>query len=295
VIRFVRGLTKRRAMLALLVLACASGEEQRLARDDFGDPITLASPAQRIVSLSPTTTEILFALGAGGQVVGRTHWDLYPDSARLVPDLGNGMRPNVEAVLAQRPDLVVLYAGQENRDAALALRAAGVNTLALRIDRLEQLWRGMRLLGLASGKLERAEALVASLRATLDSVRRLTQGLERPRVFLHAWENPLLSIGAGSYLSELVDIAGGSNVFGDLAAPSPQVSFEEVLRRNPDAVLAGPQTARQLLESARWQALPAVRAKRLLVMDTLLTGRPGVRVAEAALSLARLFHPERVP
>jgi ABC-type Fe3+-hydroxamate transport system substrate-binding protein len=294
VIRFVRGFTKRNALLALLALACARRDQREIASDDFGDPLQLGAPAQRIVSLSPTTTEILFALGTGARLVGRTHWDVYPDSARLVPDLGNGMRPNVEAVLAQRPDLVVLYAGHENRDAALALRAAGVNTLSLRIDRLDQLWRAVYLLGLATGKAERAAVVIDTVRATLDSVRRITRGLERPSVFLHAWENPLLTIGAGSYLSELVEIAGGRNVFGDLAAPSPQVSFEEVLRRNPDAVLAGPVTVRQLLQSARWQALPAVRAGRVLVMDTLLAGRPGVRVGEAALSFARLLHPERV-
>jgi ABC-type Fe3+-hydroxamate transport system substrate-binding protein len=227
--------------------------------------------------------------------VGRTHWDLFSDSARALPDLGDGIRPNVETVLAARPDLVLLYASPENRDAGRALRAAGVRVVALRIDTVGDFARVTALLGALLGREERARTVVDSVTATLARVREATAGLPRPRVFMPAWENPLLTIGGGSFLTELVRIAGGENVFADLEGPSPQVSFEEVLRRNPDAVLGGPVTARQLRESSRWQALPAVRGGRILVMDTVIVARPAVRLGEAAVSLARLLHPGLVP
>lgn len=245
----------------------------------------------RIVSLNPATTEILFALGAGERVVGRTHWDAWPPEVAAVPDLGDGIRPSVETVISARPDLVILYATGDNRDAAQALRTAGIAVMSLRIDLIEEFERATLLLGDVVGETERARTVVDSVRATLDRVRVATAGRTRPTVFMLAWEVPLMTIGKGSFLSELVEIAGGENVFGDLDGPSPQVSFEEVLRRNPQFVLGRPETVGKLTASERWRGLPAVRERRILVMDTLIVGRPGVRLGEAAMSIAKLLHP----
>jgi ABC-type Fe3+-hydroxamate transport system substrate-binding protein len=267
------------------------------AADDFGDAIVFTNNAQntRVISLDPSVTEIIFALGLGPQLVGRTHWDLYSDSARAVPDLGDGIKPNVEAILAARPDIVFLYATKENRAAARAVRAAGVRVVSLRIDRIADFARATALIARLTSRDARAQQVVDSVTATLERVRRATSALPRTRVFIHAWENPLLTIGGGSFLSELVSIAGAENIFADLQAPSPQVSFEEVLRRNPDAVLGGPQAKMELGQSARWQALAAVQQGRILVLDTIVVGKPSVRLGEAAVSLARLFHPGVIP
>ena len=109
------------ACIVLTLAACGGStrsEGSILTVDDFGDTVRLAHPATRVVSLNPVTTELIFALGAGDRLVGRTHWDLYPPAAAKVPDVGDGMQPNVEAVLGQRPDLVLLYASPSNRAAA---------------------------------------------------------------------------------------------------------------------------------------------------------------------------------
>ena len=128
-----------------------SARDAQARTDDFGDTINLARPAARIVSLSPVTTEMLFALGAGSRLVGRTHYDSYPAAAVAVPDLGDGMQPNVEAVLGAHPDLVVLYASHSNRAAAVQLRRAGVNTLAIRDDHISDFRRTVALLARATG------------------------------------------------------------------------------------------------------------------------------------------------
>lgn len=263
--------------------------------DDAGDPLPPPAARSRIVSLIPATTEILFALGAGDRVVGRTRWDGWPPEVRQVPDLGDGIRPSIETVIEARPDLVILYASGDNRDAARALRSAGIDVISLRIDSIAEFERAAVLLGDAVGEPARAKAVVDSVRATLDRVRSATSGLPRPTIFMLAWENPLMTIGSGSFLSELVDIAGGRNVFGDLEGPSPQVSFEEVLRRDPEYILGRPETAGNLAARERWRVLPAVREGRVLVMDTALVGRPGVRLGEAAVSIARLLHPGAIP
>jgi iron complex transport system substrate-binding protein len=281
------------------VLACAGRDAARTpaVADDFGDSVALGTTTHpaRIVSLSPATTDLLFAIGAGPRLVGRTHWDLWPDSARLIPDLGAGLRPNVEAVLAVHPDLVVLYASRDDRSAAAQLRAAGVAVVALRTDRIADFRRTALLLGRAIGEPERAAETVDSVDKSLDRVRAATRSLPHPTVFWHIWDEPVITIGSGSFQSELLDIAGARNVYGDDPRPSLQVSLEDIVRRNPDLILAGPTGAARIRSSARWQAIPAVRRGKIVVIDTSLVGRPSVRLGEAAAEVARALHPGSVP
>jgi iron complex transport system substrate-binding protein len=311
---FVHHLGSRLRIVALATLvassACGSGESRRASesdrarststlpertiRDDFGDTLTIGAFPRRIVSLNPATTELFFTLGAGDRLVGRTQYDLYPADAQSVPDLGNGMQPNVEAVLGARPDLVVLYASNDNRDAARRFRAAGVATLTLRVDRIAEFRRAVMILGQVLGDTTTARVVVDSVTATLERVRAATQGLKRPTAFWKAWDSPVIAIGGGSFLTELVDVAGGTNIYGDDPRPSLDVTIEDVVRRDPDVVLAGPESAKRMRTAGAWRALRAVRDGRVLIVDTTLVGRPGVRLGEAAVSLARLLHPGAV-
>jgi ABC-type Fe3+-hydroxamate transport system substrate-binding protein len=263
------------------------------ARDDFGAPIATAhSVPARIVSLDPSITELFFALGAGGRLVGRTHWDLWPDSARFVPDLGPGLQPNVEAVLATRPDLVVLYAGDDNRGAAQQLTTAGVRVLAFRVDRIADFRRVARALGAAIGRASAADSVIASVDSALEQVRSATRGLERPSVFWHSWDRPLITIGASIFRSELVEIAGGRNIYGDVQHPSPQVSLEDVIRRDPEVIIAAPHSAERIRSDPAWRSITAVRTGRVLSVDETALSSPSVRMGRDAALLARLLHPD---
>ncbi len=281
------------AAAALVALSACAGERAAAGSDplvdDFGDTLRLRAPATRIVSLNPVTTELLFALGAGARLVGRTSWDLFPEQARAVPDMGAGMGPNIEAVIGQRPDLVILYASESNRRAAQQFQAAGIPTLTYRTDRIEDLQRVIPVIAAAIGADSIGRLVRDSVMASVESVRALSRPARAPRAFWHIWETPLMTIGGGSYLSELLEVAGAENVFGDLAAPSPQVSLEEVARRNPDVVLAGPNSAARIRRSPAWQSVRAVREGRVVVIDTLIVGRPGVRVGETARFLRRVL------
>lgn len=284
------------AGLAFVLLGCPERGARAAAAsaDDFGVPVrsgTTTDPA-RIVSLNPTTTDLLFAIGAGPRVVGRTHWDSWSDSVREVADLGPGLRPNIEAVLGARPDLVVLYASADNAAAARQLRAAGVDVISLKVDRLADFRRATLLLGTATGETGRARSVVDSVTRTLERVRAATRDLPHPTVFWHIWDAPIITIGRGSYMNELVEIAGGRNVYGDVAAPSPTVSIEDVIRRDPDVIIAGPLGAAHLRESATWRTVGAVRRGRIVVVDTMLVGRPSARLGEAAAAIAQLLHPD---
>lgn len=260
--------------------------------DDYGAPLPTGRTFSRIVALEPATTEILFAIGAGDRLVGRTRYDLYPDSARLVPDLGEGIRPNIESIVAVRPDLVVLYASEDNRITRDRLRALGIEVVAFRSDRIAGFGRITTALGRLTGDTARARTVRDSVMGTLAAVRQATQGVDRPTVLMPVWYNPLYVIGGTSFMNELVEIAGGRNVYDSLPAPSPQVTFEDVVRRDPDVILVGPAGRDRVTKGDGWRVLRAVREGRVLAYDTLVTGRPGVRLGEAAVSLARLLHPD---
>jgi ABC-type Fe3+-hydroxamate transport system substrate-binding protein len=279
------------ALIALSACRPGGGHASTALTDDFGDTVVVGSAPKRVVSLNPTTTEIAFAIGAGDRLVGRTHWDLYPPAAKSVPDLGSGIRPNVEAVLGARPDLVLLYASNDNRPAAARLRASGVKTLSLKVDHISDFHRAARLIGLLLGDSARAATVADSVARTLDRVRQATALLSRPTVFWHIWDAPLITIGHGSYMDELITIAGGTNVYGDMPAASPTVGIEDVLQRNPRYIITGPEGAAKIKSDPRWSAAPAVEEGRVLVVDTALVGRPGTRLGEAALALASLLHP----
>ena len=298
------------ATTAMVAVACTGDRGSRRAfadstegagsatvafRDDFGDTLSLRALPRRIVSLNPATTELFFALGAGDRLVGRTHFDLYPPEAKAVTDLGNALPPNVEAVLGARPDLVTLYASESNRDAAVRLRAAGVPTLTLRIDHIADFRRAVKVLGLIVGDTARANTVADTVGRTLERVRAAMRGVPRLTAFWKAWDSPVIAIGGGSFLSELVDIAGGRNIYGDDPRPAFDVTIEDVVRRDPDVVFAGPESGARMTAAPAWRALRAVRAGRILIVDTMLVGRPGVRLGEAAVSLARLMHPGSIP
>jgi iron complex transport system substrate-binding protein len=286
--------------LSLALAACGGGDRARVRQeqsvpprvvDDFGDSVAL-SPAQRIVSLSPTTTELLFTIGAGERVVGRTHYDEWPPAAKAVADLGPGIRPNVEAILAVHPDLVVLYAANDNRDAERALRAAGVRTVALKVDRIADFRRATSLLGILAADSAGARMVVDSVQRTLDRVQAATAGLPRVRLAWQLWDTPLLVLGSGSYQHELVTIAGGENLYADEAKPNRQTSLEDLIRRDPDVILTDSSRAAAIRRSARWRGVRAVREGRVLAVDDETSSRASVKLGMAAVTLARLLHPE---
>jgi len=259
--------------------------------DDWGRTVTLAAPARRIVSLSPSTTEIVFALGLGSRLAGRTRWCDYPAAARAVADVGDGIAPNVEAIAARRPDLVLLYASPANRPAAQRLEALGIATAALALDRAEDVRRAARLIGTLAGATGVADSLVAafdSSRAAAASAAAPPTG-RRPRLYVHVWADPPVTVGRGSYLAEILHDAGADNLFDDVTTSSATISLESLARRDPDAilVLTGDTLGAPPPLAGRppWRAVRAVREARYLLLDGSLYGRPSPRMPLAVRDL----------
>lgn len=260
--------------------------------DDFGMVYPDSTKGRRVVSLVPAATEIIFAVGRGDRLVGRTSWDNFPDSAKLVPNVGDGIRPSVEVVLATKPTLVVIYATAENRAAATAFKDAGIAVCAIKVDRIEDFERLTMQLGKALNAESRARQVVDTVKRTLEKVRATVAGARRPTVVWPVWDSPIMVVGSGSFLAELLDISGADNVFADLKQPSPQVTIEELAKRDPTYIMTSARNFAILSGNAKWLALKAIREKKVLSPDTTYVGRPTVTLGMAAVSLAKLLHPD---
>ena len=283
-------------LTSLLLAACrerATPSGPVAYRDDWGRRVALAAPAQRIVSLSPSTTELLFAMGLGARVVGRTHWCDWPPETRAVADVGDGLAPNVEAVAARRPDLVLAYASEANLAAVDRFEALGIAVAVLKLDRAEDLRHAAVVVGSLTGTAAAADSLVATFdRGIRAALAALSTGAARTRVYVAIEPNPPITVGSGSYLSQIVEFAGGVNVFADVRTSSAPVSLEAIVARDPDVILSldTNQSAARLAARPGWFALRAVRARHVIVVDPSLFGRPSPRLPDAVRTLAAAFH-----
>ena len=259
------------------------------ATDDAGRAVTLTAPARRVVSLAPSSTELLFAVGAGRQVVGRTTWCRYPPAALAVPVVGDGLEPNVESVAAVRPDLVVLYQSPSNGAALAQLEHLGIPAVVLKQDRLADVARDARILGTLTGHAAEGDSIASAL----DVVAARRPPVAHVRIAYVVWDNPPIVIGAGSFLDEVGRLAGAENVFHDLKAASAPVSLESIVARNPDVIAVvddstAPATP-AFATRPEWRAVPAIRAGRILHLPGTLFGRPTPRAAEAIAVFTRLL------
>jgi len=270
-----------RLVAAVLLAACAA------------PPAPPAGPPRRIVSLAPSITEIVYALGAGDRLVGVCAACNQPAAAGL-PRVGGYLAPSVEATLALRPALVIVVPSPGNREAVRAIERAGVRVLVVQDRTLGDLWASIRDISTALGNEGEGAALVGDLQHRLDDVRARVAGRPRPRVLAIVGHRPLMAVGPGTLQNELIAIAGGENVMADAGGPWPTLDLELVVARAPDVIvdasMGGEAGMHDLFDDLT--TVPAVRAGRVVRLadaDPFL--RAGPRVPAAAAALAALVHP----
>lgn len=270
--------------LCLLLATPAQAAAIRLV-DDAGQRLEFTGPPQRIVSLTPHLTELLFAVGAGTQVVGVDAGSDYPQRAQALPRVGDYSRINFERILALKPDLVMVWVGG-NRGADIhGLKKLGLPVLHTGATRLDDVARLLRLIGRASGHAAQGEAAARNFAGQLAALRARSARQPQVKVFYQVWDRPLMTVGGTHWISDALALCGAANVFADLKSASPVVSREAVLRRAPAVIVSGSDAPDMRRQWQRFAALPAVRNQAFVWVDADRLHRPTPRLIEGVAEL----------
>ncbi|MBI2879360.1 MAG: cobalamin-binding protein [Candidatus Rokubacteria bacterium] len=286
-------------LLALALLLAAGSAEAGTVRDMLGREVRVPERPGRVVSLAPSLTETVYALGAEAQLVGVTTNCDYPPEAAKKPKVGGMVTPSLEAILTLRPDLVLATTEGNREEHVLELERLGLSVYLVRPTSFATVLESVLRVGELLGREAEARKLVEEMRREVAAVAQATRPRPRPRVLYVLWGDPLIVPGRDTIMTDLIRLAGGVSVTGEEALPYPRFSLEEVVARNPEIIVLAQHGLNSVDERLqRWRhlkLLPAVRAGRIYGIDGNLLHRPGPRIVEGLRALARLFHPEVLP
>jgi iron complex transport system substrate-binding protein len=256
---------------------------------------------QRIVSLTCSNTEILFALGLGSRLVGVDDWSDTPDEVTRLPRVGPDLKIDMAKVAALKPDLVLASLSVPGMESNLAgLERLGVPFMVLNPTTLDDVLKDIEVIGEATGAPEASRRLVALLQARIDAVRKRSGGAaRRPTIYWEWWPKPLISPGRRSWIVQMTDLVAADLLFKEVDATSFVVEESQVFGRDPDYVmlcwcgtLERSMSAKRVTDRPAWKDLRAAQAGRIYCLPEALYGRPGPRLAEGLERLARIVHPE---
>jgi len=272
-----------------------AGQELKFI-DGYGRAVSISQRPLRIISLAPSVTETLYAIGVGERVVAVDDFSDYPDEARGKAKIGSYLSPDLEKIVSLKPDLI-LASDITSREMVLNLEEKGLTVFVLAPKTLGEVIRDIRLIGLITGSADKADAIAEKLEQRIDVVtsKISNSSTQRPRVYLEYF--PYWTFGPGSFGHDLILMAGGRNVAEGALAAYPQVSNEFVVGSNPEIIIftVGPHaetTIQDIENRPGWRDTEAVRTGRIYTIDDDILSRPGPRLVDALEQLAKMFHPE---
>jgi iron complex transport system substrate-binding protein len=284
-------------MTALIIQMMASQSIAKTVTDQFGRRVTLPHRPQRVVSLAPSITEIIFAIGQEHRLQGVTRFSDYPVAAALLPKVGSYVRPDLERIVALNPDLCIATKDGNPKRVIDRLQSLNIPVYAVDPRNLDKVMVTILDIGSLFDASESAKALVESMRLRVQHIKRLVENARsRPRVFFQIGISPIVSIGTDSFIHELIVLAGGKNVAAGSVA-YPRFSREQVLVLSPEVFIITSMARGAVFEKvkadwSRWPNMPAVRDQRIHLVDSNVFDRPSPRLVEALELLVRLIHPE---
>ena len=282
-------------LIVLFILFWAVPVHAGTLVDMVGRQVEIQTPPRRIVSLAPSLTEILFALGAGDAVVGVTDFDNYPPEVREKRSVGGGIDPNLEVIVALRPDVVFVAADANRWGTLVQLERLNIPVYGVKSIGVEGVFDSIAKVGEAVGRRQQAEALIAKMRRRLNAVSEKVGKRDKPKVLYAVWIDPLIVAGRETVIHDLIRLAGGVNAVRERGFP--RLGLEAVFNHPPDLIVLafdqGGLGYREVLPHLPgWRDIPAVRQGAIRVIDANVMNRPGPRIVEAVEVLARALHPE---
>ena len=280
----------------LLALACLPVAAHAVTvKDDAGNSVTLASPAQRVISMAPHITELLFAAGGGDRVAGVMNYSDYPEAAKRLPLVGSDAQIDMERVLSLRPDLLVVWKSGNTARQLEQLKSLGIPIFYSDPQKLDEVATSLTRLGRLMGTEALAQSAAQDYRQKI--ARLSATHARRPvvRVFYQIWEKPIFTLNGDHIASDAMRVCGGRNVFAELKAPAPTVSTEAVLQANPEAIIGG---ERHDAESGiniwrQYKGMEAVRRGNLFMLDSELLVRATPRIADGVAVLCEKLETAR--
>ncbi len=264
--------------------------------DDTGRIVTLKKPAQRIVSLAPHTTELLFAAGAGKAVVGVVRYSDFPAAATQVPVVGDYNALDLETLLSLKPDLIVGWQSGNPAAAIERLLKFNIPIFLSEPRRLDDIATNLERLGALAGVVSSADAASAEFRARLTQLRVNYSGKTPVTVFYQVWDRPLITLNGQHMISAVLELCGGKNLFAALPVLAPEVGIESVITADPQVIIASGSASSQdhgLGQWARWPSLRAVRNKQLYFVEPDTIQRSTPRILQGASEICRVLEAAR--
>ncbi|HET9391037.1 MAG TPA: cobalamin-binding protein [Steroidobacteraceae bacterium] len=291
----------RRACIVILAglaaaTAVATAEAAVTVTDDLGHALSLPHHPQRIVSLAPGATEMLFAAGAGTHLIATVQYSDEPAAARRVPRIGDVVAVDIERLVALHPDLAVVWPGGGNPAQIEEIARMGIPEYSQQVNRLADLPGSLRRLGVLAGTSAVADGAARELESRLGRLQRAYGTGRHPTVLLQIWNHPIYTVGGTQLMSDALWICGGRNIFGELRDLAPAVDVEAVIARDPDVIVAAapPGTAAQwLADWKRFPSLRAVRAGNLIAFEDERLTRLGPSVVDATEGLCKALAATR--
>jgi len=281
-------------LLAVMLFAAPAAAEIYI--DQVGRRVDIPAPPQRIVSLMPSITEIVFDLGAGSRIKGVTQYSNEPPPAAKLPKIGSYVHPDLEKIIGLKPDLCLAVRDGNPRHIVDRITELGIPVYTIDPRNLAEIMESVMLLGKVLDAEEQARDIVAQIQVKINAAeKRVAHAANRPRVFFQIDASPIISAGSNTFIDQLITQAGGINLAAG-PTPYPRYSWEDILLMQPEVVIiasmAGGYSEKQLkAEWRRWPGLPAVRDNRLYVVNADLFDRPTARLADGLELLVNIFFP----
>jgi iron complex transport system substrate-binding protein len=280
--------------IVLVLAACTTPMQTptQYVVDDLGRLVTINGTPQRIISLAPSNTEILFALGLGDKVVGVTMYCDYPPEAQDKEKVGDYYGPDIEKIIALQPDLV-LATDFHRFDLIPALEQQGFAVFAVAPQTLDDVLESIQKIGEITGREAQASELVNGMRNKIGEIEEQTKELEeKPRVFYMTWHDPMWTVGRTTWIDDLINIAGGVNIFSQYFESGAMVEIEWVILLNPEVIITSEWSYDWARNATELASTNASQTGRIYTFDDDLAQRPGPRLVKGLEWFTHLIHPE---
>lgn len=293
-------------LLSFILLSCQS-EKQKLPEpevssyqtitDEIGRKVKVVKTPQRIISLAPSITEILFSLGLGSKVVGVTTYCNYPKEATTIAKVSDTLHPNLEMIISLKPDLVLVSTASQLEQFTAKLSEVGIPVFVIKSQSVIGVINSIELVGQVTSSVEQATKLTTSLKTRLEAVIQQNSGQVPPKVFFIVGTEPLITAGRNAFITDLINLAGGVSISADVESEWPAYSIESVIARKPDIILSpgshtDTESAKEALPKGL-EATPAVKKQQTYQIDGDLILRPGPRIIDGLEQMSKVFYPNK--